>query len=87
MPLWIGVGLAFLLIFCVAVLFAVALGTIAQRADEGMEAQLERARLAAGLNRLSEVRSPSGRRFFPTSRSRHDLTEVVNEAFGDRSAV
>jgi hypothetical protein len=44
-----------------------------------MDAQLDLVRFAAGLNHLSDVRSPTGRRFFPTAQARRELTEAVEE--------
>jgi hypothetical protein len=51
-----------------------------------MDAQLDLVRFAAGLNHLSDVRSPSGRRFFPTARARQDLTEAVEDVFETSAA-
>ena len=79
MLLWIALALAVAGAFAVTLAFAFALCKTAQRADENLDAQLEVSRFAAGLNHLSDVRSPSGRRFFPRSGSRRELTEAVEE--------
>lgn len=76
---WFVLGVALLVAFCAALALAVALGRSAKHADESMDAELELVRFAAGLNHLSDVRSPSGRRFFPTPQARRELTEVVEE--------
>ena len=79
MLLWIVLAVALVAAFAVTVVFTIALCRIAKRADEVLEAQLERSRFAAGLNHLSGLRSPTGRRFFPRSDSRRELTEAVEE--------
>jgi hypothetical protein len=76
---WILLGVALSVAFCMALAFALALGRSAKHADESMDAQLDLVRFAAGLNHLSDVRSPTGRRFFPTPQARRELTEAVEE--------
>ena len=75
--------------------FMLAEGDAADRARARFElaeayanavAQLDLVRFAAGLNHLSDVRSPSGRRFFPTPDARRELTEVVEEVFATSDA-
>ena len=86
MLLWIAFGVAVTAAFVITVAFMVALCTIAKRADADLEIQLERSRFAAGLNHLSDVRSPSGRRFFPRSDSRRELTAAVEEVLDGETA-
>lgn len=83
---WIVLGAVLVATFLAALLFAVALGRASGRADESMDEQLDLVRFAAGLNHLSDVRSPSGRRFFPTPDARRELTEVVEEVFATSDA-
>jgi hypothetical protein len=76
---WLVLGAVSLAVFGAALTFAVALGRAAAHADESIDAQLDLVRFAAGLNHLSDVRSPSGRRFFPTPGARRELTDAVEE--------
>jgi len=78
MPLWIEIC-AVLLAGFGAVVFAFALGRTAHRYDEIVESSPEVAEIAADLEQLSAVRSPAGRRFFPTLEARRELAEMVYE--------
>jgi hypothetical protein len=73
----VAVALLVPVLFGGAVVVAVALGRSAARADEAVDAELELIRLTARLTALTEVRSPSGRRFFPTPQARRELAETV----------
>lgn len=73
----LAAGVLVLALFGVAVAVALALGRSAARADEAVDAELELIRLTAQLTPLAEVRSPTGRRFFPTPQARRELAETV----------
>ena len=73
----VAVGLLVLVLVGLAVAVALALGRSAARADEAFDAELELIRLTARLTPLAEVRSPTGRRFFPTPQARRELAETV----------
>ena len=78
MPLWFDIATVAFAIFGVSLLFALALGRSAKRADEAVESSPEVAELVATLGTLSTVRSPTtGRRFFPTPYARRELAEMV----------
>jgi hypothetical protein len=77
---WIETGAAALAAFGVSLAFAVALGRSAKRSDDVTESSPEVAEIAADLERLSTVRSPAGRRFYPTPHARRELAEIVHEA-------
>ena len=81
MTLWLEGGAAALAGFGASVAFAMALGRSAKHADEVTESSPEVAGIAAELERLSTVRSPAGRRFYPTPQARRELAEIVHEAF------
>jgi len=78
--LWVEGGAVALVGFGASVAFAVALGRSAKHADEVIESSPEVAEIAADLERLSTVRSPAGRRFYPTPHARRELAEIVHEA-------
>jgi hypothetical protein len=78
--LWVEGGAIALAGFGASVAFAVALGRSAKYADEVIESSPEVAEIAADLERLSTVRSPAGRRFYPTPHARRELAEIVHEA-------
>jgi hypothetical protein len=80
MMLWVEIGAALLVLFCGSLLFAIALGRAAKCADEAVESLPELAEIALTLTQLSDVRSPSGRYFFPTLEARRELAEIVHEA-------
>lgn len=84
--LLVALGALAIVSFCAMLAFAVALGNSAKRADEATEGELELIGIAARLTSLSEVRSPTGRRFYPTARARRDLAEQVYEVL-ERSAA
>jgi hypothetical protein len=77
---WVEAGAAVLAGFGAALAFAVALGRSARRSDDVTESMPEVAQIAADLERLSAVRSPAGRRFYPTPHARRELAEIVHEA-------
>jgi hypothetical protein len=62
-----------------AVVFALALGRTARHHDKIVANSPEVAEIAADLEQLSAVRSPAGRRFFPTPYARRELAEMVYE--------
>jgi hypothetical protein len=66
---------------CAALAVAIALGASAKRADAADDAELEMIRLSARLTALGRVRSPSGRRFYPTPQARRELAESVSTLF------
>jgi hypothetical protein len=79
MLVWLVLGVLVVVMFGAALACAFALGTSAKRADEAFERELELIRLAARFTMLTEERSPSGRRFFPTPQARRELAETVHE--------
>jgi hypothetical protein len=80
MTLWVEVGGVVSVSFCGSLALATALGRSAKRADEITERSPEVTEIARSLTRLSTVRSPTGRRFYPTPHARRELAEMVHEA-------
>ena len=71
-----------LVLTCAALLFAFALVTVARRADESDDDLLGALRAAAALERLEDVRSPSGKPFFPDPKSRWELADALHDVAG-----
>ena len=71
--------LAFGVVWLLLVAAALTLSAPARRADEGAQRILARERVMATLDRL---RSPSGRRFFPSDRERQRLVSDIEELHG-----
>ena len=84
--LWIALVSLALVCACAGLALAFALVTAAKRADEAAQGELELIGLATRLTSLSEVRSPSGRRFYPTARARRELAEQVYEVLETSAA-
>jgi hypothetical protein len=76
---WVEIAAA-LLLFCGSLLFGIALGRSAKCADEAVDSLPELAEIAMTLTQLSDVRSPSGRYFYPTLEARRELAEIVHDA-------
>jgi hypothetical protein len=82
----LALGALLIVAFCAALALAVALGKSAKQTDAADEAELELIRLSARLTALSRVRSPSGRRFYPTPQARRELAESVSTLFSSLRA-
>ena len=71
---WIGVG--WLVAMCLALAFAMPLCIVAKRATIAEELDLD---LDWALDRLREVRAPSGQPFFATPLAREELLDELQE--------
>ncbi len=77
----IWIALALVLCCCLLLALGIALMRAAQRADEEDIEALRALALEAVLNELAHVRSASGRRFFESPDSRHQLELALAELF------
>jgi hypothetical protein len=66
-----------LVIVCLLLLLGMGMMRVARRADEAEIEALRALVLEAIYNRLSELESPTGRRFFASPEARQDLEEAL----------
>ena len=78
---------AWLAACCVTLLVVLPMLRGSRRADEASEFMLEAARREAALNQLSEIRSPSGSRFFMTERARRELADALQDLVEVTTAI
>jgi hypothetical protein len=66
-----------LVVVCLLLLLGMGMMRVARRADEAEIEALRALVLEAIFNRLSELESPTGRRFFASPESRQDLEDAL----------